>query len=239
MFLKKKTYYHQNIKYSFHYHKRRLNNLDQLNENYKILKRYFIEVYEGKIPNDMFNMRNNPRISRFKLKGVGKAFLRSYSKKLIRSGEIKKLDSNKLSLYATNVYKTYQSNKIDKKPGHDPVLKNILINDDQAIAIETPIWKQKNGSCLTGHIDLIQITPELIRIVDYKPEGNFLYSLPQVASYGLIFKSNFKYDNIKCISFNKDEAWEYDPDLLIKDELKRFLTKHHDLDIEKWEKWVL
>ena len=238
MFLKKRDFYHQNIKYSFHYHKKRLNNLDQLNESYERLKHFFMEVYEGKIPNDMFNMKKNPRISRFKLKGINKAFLRSYSKKLIRAGEIKQLDSNKLSNYAKNVYKTYKANEIGKKPGHDPVLKNILINDEKSIAIETPIWKRKNGACLTGHIDLIQVSPKYIKIVDYKPEGNFLYSLPQVASYGLIFKSVFEYDNIKCISFNKNEAWEYDPELLIRNDLKQYLKNHQDLKTEKWEKWI-
>jgi hypothetical protein len=238
MFLKKKTFYHQNIPYSFHYHKKRLNKLEQIDHDYKKLKRYFLDVYEGKIPNDMFNMRENPRISRFKLKGVNRAFLRSYSKKLIRSGQIKKFKSNKLSIYAKNVYKTYRTNGIHKNPGHDPVLKNILINDQEAIAIETPIWKRKNGTCLTGHIDLIQVTPDYVKIVDYKPEGNFLYSLPQVASYGLIFKSIFNFKNTKCISFNKDEAWEYNPDLLIKNDLKKFLKNHQDLDTGKWEKWV-
>ncbi len=238
MFLKKRIFYHQSIRYSYHYHKKRLNNLDQINENYKRVKSYFLEVYEGRIPNDMFNMKNNPRISGFKLRGIKAAALRSYSKKLVRSGQVKSYKSNNLSRYAENVYKIYENNKIDKKPGHDPVLKNILIRDKASIAIEVPIWKRKNGSCLTGHIDLIQITPEVIKIIDYKPEGKFLYSLPQVASYGLLFKSNFNYENVLCMSFNKQEAWEYDPEILIRDGLKQYLKLHQDLDLGEWEKWI-
>ncbi|TXT63892.1 MAG: hypothetical protein BAJALOKI1v1_650014 [Promethearchaeota archaeon] len=237
MFLKKRDFYHQNIRYSFHYHQNRMANLTNGGTKYKRLELYFKDVYEAKIPNQIFNKKEIPRISRFKLEGIKKSYLRSYSKKLINSGKIKALDAtNALSKYADEVYKNYEKNGINKTPGHDPILKNILIKDKKSICIELPIWRKINGKYVTGHIDLIQITNGSIRIIDYKPEGNFLYSLPQVASYALIFNSRFKYNNIKCISFNRNESWIYTPNILLN-ELRDMLKYHNTIDFSFWEKW--
>ncbi|MFO7795981.1 MAG: hypothetical protein R6W84_07490 [Promethearchaeia archaeon] len=235
--LNRRDFYHQNIRYSFHYHKSRLEKINQLNQDYKKLKQFFQEIYKGRVPNQIFNMKNIQRISNFKLKGIKGPYLRSYSKQLVRTGKIIKFDSDyKLSRFANEVYQNFLKNKINKNPGHDPILKNILIRDRNSIAIETPIWKKINGEYITGHIDLIEIKKEMIKIVDYKPEGNFLYSLPQVASYGLLFKSIFSYNNVKCISFNKNHAWEYNPEVLIED-LKEYLS-NHKYNTQKWEKFI-
>jgi len=236
--LNRRDFYHQNIRYSFHYHKKRLEKINQLNEEYKKLKKFLLEIYNGNVPNNLFNKKTIPRVSNFKLKGIKRAFLRSYSKQLIRSGKVFEFNSDyKLSHYAKEVYKNFKRNEFRKNPGHDPILKNILIRDDKSIAIETPIWKKVNGNYITGHIDLIKIESGAIKIVDYKPEGHFLYSLPQVASYGLLFKSIFKYENVICISFNKDQAWEYKPEILLKD-LKEYLL-NHKFNTKKWEQFVL
>ena len=155
--LNRRNFYHQNIRYSFHYHKDRINKLNQINENYQKLVTFFKKIYEGNIPNNIFNMKNIPRISRFKIKGIKKALLLSYGKKLIRSGLINKFNSDfKLSALVKEVFKNYKKNEINKKPGHEPILKNILIRDKDSIAIEVPIWKKINGNYITGHIDLIQ-----------------------------------------------------------------------------------
>jgi hypothetical protein len=236
--LKRKDFLHQNIRYSFHYHKTRLEKINQLSEDYEKLKKFLIEIYKGKIPNTLFNRKNIPRVSNFKLNGIKGAYIRSYSKQLIRSGKILKFDADyKLSHFAKEVYQNFRQYKLRENPGHDPILKNILIRDPTSIAIEVPIWKKVNGTYITGHIDLIKIEEENIKIVDYKPEGNFLYSLPQVASYGLLFKSIFKYDNVKCISFNKNHAWQYSPDILLND-LKEYLL-NHKFNTQKWERFVM
>ncbi|MBD3211103.1 MAG: hypothetical protein GF311_00720 [Candidatus Lokiarchaeota archaeon] len=236
--LKRKDFLHQNIRYSFHYHKTRLEKINQLSEDYEKLKKFLIEIYRGKIPNTLFNRKNIPRVSNFKLNGIKGAYIRSYSKQLIRSGKILKFDADyKLSHFAKEVYQNFRQYKLRENPGHDPILKNILIRDPTSIAIEVPIWKKVNGTYITGHIDLIKIEEENIKIVDYKPEGNFLYSLPQVASYGLLVKSIFKYDNVKCISFNKNHAWQYSPDILLND-LKEYLL-NHKFNTQKWERFVM
>jgi len=132
------------------------------------------------------------------------------------------------------------------KPTHDSVLTAILLKLNNALSIETPIWlrKQKKltdymnldyeiynfsySSSITGHIDLLlydDIGNNLI-IADYKPEGYFLRSLPQIAFYAIILRRilNINDLNIKCLSFNKDKAWIYSPEVLkeINEEIKKF-----------------
>lgn len=236
--LYQQDFYHQRIKYSFHYDQERLKSLNSKINLFHQLEKYFESVLNGKIPNYIFNKPEFPRVSQFKLKGIKRAFLRSWSKKLIRDEKIIKFESdNKLSKYAQKVYETFNRNNIHHKPGHDPILKNILIKDKNSIAIETPVWKKINGVYLTGHIDLIQISNKILKVIDYKPEGNFLYSLPQVATYGFLIKSKFGLDDINCVSFNKDKAWEYNPEILLKD-IRDYL-KGRNYQNREWEKFII
>ncbi len=225
--LKSRDFYHQNIRYSFRWNIGHFNSkfgtLFANRQLFSKLEGYFNKISEGKIPNDIFNSRENFRVSNFKIKGIRSDLIRSFSKKLIREGKIKLLSTDsKLPTYVRSVYNNYRKD-LNKTPGHDPVLRNILINDKDSIAIETPIWKRYENKFLTGHIDLIQITNNSIKIVDYKPEGKFLNSLPQVSMYGLLLKKIFKIDKAKCISFNKNKGWEYDPEIL-KEDIQDFLS---------------
>ena len=76
----------------------------------------------------------------------------------------------------------------------------------------------------------------VVKVVDYKPEGKFIFSLPQVATYGLLIKKILKLGQIKCISFNKAEAWEYDPELLLKD-IRDYLSSYKIQ--RKWEDYLI
>ena len=235
--LRRRDFYHQRIKYSFHYHKDRIQTLSSNRNEFKKLEGYFKEIYRGNIPNDLFNSKNVQRVSQFKIKGIKSTFLRSFSKKLIRLEKIKILESdNNLSNYAKNVYDNYSKSEIKSKPGHDPILKNILIKDKKSVAIEVPIWRKINGNIITGHIDLIQIDNNTLRVIDYKPEGQFLSSLPQVATYGLLVKVLLKTPYLKCISFNKVKAWEYDPIVLLTD-IKQYLISQ-GIKTREWEKYI-
>jgi hypothetical protein len=229
-------YYHQRICYSFHFAENRFNQLSSKYENLKKLEDYFKKVSLGQIPNNIFNSRSNPRISRFKMKGLKSAFMRSLGKKLIKEGDINDLsDDNDLSFRAREVYTIFKKNRMQNNPGHGPILKNILIKDKNSLAIELPIWMEVNKTFLTGHIDLIQFKNERIYVIDYKPEGNFIYSLPQVASYGLVFKELFSIEDIKCISFNQDSAWEYNPEILLN-KVKSYLINQR-ISSRSWEKF--
>jgi len=221
--IKKRDFIHQNIKYSFNWnlknHKEKLGQLNSNREEFKRLGSYLKKIYQGSIPNNIFNAKTITRVSQFKVIGLKNGFLRSFSKKLINEGKIQKLDSNsKLPKFAKKVHEIYYNNQINKNPGHETILKNILIKDKDSIAIEVPIWSAiKINKHITGHIDLIQIEDNVIKIIDYKPEGNFLFSLPQVATYGLLLKKLIHIEKLNCISFNKNSAWEYNPEILLTD----------------------
>ena len=226
--IKKRDFIHQNIKYSLNWnlknHKEKLSQLNSKREEFKRLGTYLKKIYQGSIPNNIFNTKTITRVSQFKVKGLKNGFLRSFSKKLINEGKIQKSDSNsKLPKFAKKVYEIYYNNQINKSPGHETILKNILIKDKDSIAIEVPIWSVNKNKHITGHIDLIQIENSTIKIIDYKPEGNFLFSLPQVATYGILLKKLIHIENLNCISFNKNSAWEYNPEILTTD-IKNFLS---------------
>ncbi|MFX0035074.1 MAG: hypothetical protein ACFE9I_05475 [Candidatus Hermodarchaeota archaeon] len=184
--------------------------------------------------NSIFNKRQYPRVSQFKISGLKSAFIRSLSKKLIQSRKIEKLDSeSNLPKYAQIVHENFIKENLNIPPKHDPILKYILINDKDSIAKEVPIWKKMKNEYLTGHIDLIQIENDTVKVIDYKPEGNFLISLPQVAMYGLLVKSQLNINKIKCISFNKEGGWEYDPSIL-KKQIRDYLISLR-IDERPWE----
>ncbi|MHA1805914.1 MAG: hypothetical protein ACTSU4_15470 [Promethearchaeota archaeon] len=204
--------------------------------DYETLGNYLKRVYDGRIPENIFNTRGVPRISRFKVMGLKKTFVNSLSKKLIRSGKIEYHgQDSRFPVHVRQVFNNYRINKIYKKPGHEPILKNILIKDEHSIAIEVPIWRKMRDSYLTGHVDLIQFEDGVVKVIDYKPEGNFLLSLPQVAIYGLLVKSNFNLKEIKCVSFNREKAWEFEP-LSSLMELSNYL-KYYGIS-RPWEKYI-
>ncbi|MFX1323937.1 MAG: hypothetical protein ACFE8N_03200 [Promethearchaeota archaeon] len=239
--LKKKLYIHQNIPYAFNWnknhHKEKYSQLTTNRQELNKLKEHFKKIYEGAIPNNLFNTPSLPRISQFRIKGIKTAFIRSFSKTLIRSGEIQYLDSTtKFPQYVQKVIDNYRANNISGDPGHEPILKNILIKDKDSIAIEVPIWNEMRGKTITGHIDLLQVENDTVKVIDYKPEGNFLLSLPQVAMYGYLVKIKLNIKKLKCISFNKEEAWEFDPQILLFD-IRDYLMSQRIYD-RPWEKYL-
>lgn len=236
--LKIKTFIHQNIPYSFNWnkehHKEKYSQIFTDQDELNRLKDHFKKVYHGFIPNNLFNSREFPRVSQFKIKGLKSAFVRSFSKTLIRSDKIQYYDSDsKLPQYVQKVFNIYRENNFGAIPGHEPILKNILIKDKDAVAIEVPIWLKKEKNVITGHIDLIQIENDVVKVIDYKPEGNFLISLPQVAMYGFLVKSKLNLSKVRCVSFNKNGAWEYEPNILNND-VKEYLILHH-INERPWE----
>ncbi|MHA1297806.1 MAG: hypothetical protein ACTSO9_00005 [Candidatus Helarchaeota archaeon] len=147
-------------------------------------------------------------------------------RELIRKNIIKEYKDNHILVkLSKTVFNNFGSANINRKPDHDVILRNILIKDKKAIAKEIPVWRDP-PKIITGHIDLIRIEDDVLEIVDYKPEGNFMRSIPQVAYYGYLLGKKFGLgiDEIKCISFNKDYAWRYDPFILFE-ELQKILKR--------------
>jgi len=212
--------------------------LKEISNNPDIIKlwNFFERIGKGDIPNQLFNDYNLPRISQFKLSGINPKILGSFKTKLIRQGKIKRLDEiSKYSKMVQSVIRNFKQNGLKEKPNHEAVLKNILIKDEESLAIEIPVWKRSQNGSLTGHIDLIQANENLIKVIDYKPEGRFLWSLPQVATYGNLIKNLLKIKKLRCISFSLREVWEYNPEILLSD-IKDFLINHGYGD-RKWEKY--
>lgn len=98
---------------------------------------------------------------------------------------------------------------------HLQVQEYLLMNDPGMVAMEVPVWS--GFLRLTGHIDLVRINRGCIEVIDYKPEGRFLRSMPQVAVYTYLLDScysSLKLEDMKCVSFNEKEAWVYSPVVL-------------------------
>ncbi len=71
-----------------------------------------------------------------------------------------------------------------------------------------------------------------------KVNKSFLSSIPQVSSYALISKELFDLKKLKCITFNKEGAWLYKPDVL-KREIRNFLDNlNFPLKKRLWEESV-
>ncbi|MHA1776857.1 MAG: hypothetical protein ACTSWC_08775 [Promethearchaeota archaeon] len=150
----------------------------------------------------------------------------------------------------------YAQGYTDYKPSHEEILSTILLQHDGALSIEVPVWTRKKSSLeqflvkidssnklscdfsysLTGHIDLLlwDTETECLIIADYKPEGYFLRSLPQVATYGLMLEKILELPRILCLSFNKESAWLYSPHILIED-INPLLSQYGDPPLN-WRK---
>jgi hypothetical protein len=98
---------------------------------------------------------------------------------------------------------------------HLQVQDYLLKCEQGMVAMEVPVWS--GFLRLTGHVDLVRICPDCIEVIDYKPEGSFLRSMPQVAAYSYLLDScypSLKIDGMRCVSFNEKEAWAYSPEVL-------------------------
>ena len=97
----------------------------------------------------------------------------------------------------------------------------IITNDNNTIAIESPVWKPIENSSLfnIGHIDIILFINGSLIIADYKHDENERYrSLPQLTAYGILLKGRLEdygvhiNNNILCIGFSKDVAYSFNPE---------------------------
>ena len=73
-----------------------------------------------------------------------------------------------------------------------------------------PIWRKYSTSYITGHIDLIEVEKDICKVVDYKPKS-FFHSIPQLIAYALIVMKTFDIKIVRCVMFNKDSVWVFDP----------------------------
>jgi len=168
-----------------------------------------LSVAKGKIPINVFEDGNYGRASRLRVpkRPSDEWFLSDLEDKglLMRDAAEDSYDGICSSIASMKKVKNR----------HLQVQDYLLKNDPAAVAMEVPVWS--GFLRLTGHIDLIRIRPEWLEVVDYKPEGNFLRSMPQVAVYSYLLDSCYptlKLEDMRCVSFNEREAWIYSPAVL-------------------------
>ncbi len=129
-----------------------------------------------------------------------------------------------------------KENKELNKDRHERVESFLLLESDNVIAIEPPIWDK--STYITGHIDLVMhanSTPiPILFLSDYKPNtlnrpSEMVRFLPQLCMYGLLMRKmlGFKKDFlIKCLMFNRNYVWIFDFDLIYK--LPKIVEDNYD-----------
>jgi hypothetical protein len=225
----RRDFVHAGIKYSFNWNQKNHHIFEDRTTGHQLFK-YLTQISNNQVPHDLFNNVALQRISRFKITGGPRGMCSHFGQKLVEEGKIARLGANNdYSKLARKVIQNYRTSGFSNKPGHEPVLKYLLINHKNTIACEVPVWRLPPNS-ITGHIDLLLIADDDVIVVDYKPEGNFMRSLPQVAFYGYLLGKNLTLENVTCISFNEKEAWKYSPQILV-DGLNVLLEKYQQVSI--------
>jgi len=214
-----KCFCHRGIIYPFNWSKQ--HHLEYQKQNLpesRELWRYLNRISREDFPIDLFNDETIRRISGFRINGLERGLAPKIGQQLIDENLIhdKSIENNIVNL-TQQCIQLFEVNGIGYKLNHDVILRNLLKEDKSTIACEVPIWKD-DSEPITGHIDLIRIDEhtKTLQIIDYKPEGQFMHSLPQVAFYGILIKKNLKIENCKCYSFNKKSIWEYEPEKTLK-----------------------
>ena len=238
-----KIFYHQGIKYPFRWacYNHPINK-NKENKCSKALWMYLHNISIGNYDIKLFNNRSIKRISQFRLNYLKRGMVPKIGKKLINEGVIQEKKREDKTVYITKqIYENFEKNIPEMKVGHNEILSVILKKDKESIATEIPIWSRMTPEPITGHIDLLRIHDNKIHVSDFKPEGNFMRSIPQVAYYGLLLKQNFKRlfginIGILCSSFNKNSIWFYEPEQILT-RIKEILS---ELKIKKfdWEAFV-
>ncbi len=241
----------------------KVQNLEKLGSNPKLKEHLdFISKY-GNFPDKVLEgYHEYPRISDFnkqfrhieKVEKI-KFIKRMLSTKIINKINPKDCQAHKsicsiIELSRNNHYSPSDILPTHNSPSHEAVLDKILEKNIDSIGTEIPVWSLFIDKYLTGHIDLILCINDIIYVVDYKPEEtphissrisySFIRSIPQVSSYALVLEREFSIKNIKCITFNKEGAWIYNPNVALE-EFNEFIKKNKTYRVEDrpWEEFFL
>ncbi|KKL61501.1 hypothetical protein LCGC14_2194690, partial [marine sediment metagenome] len=122
-----------------------------------------------------------------------------------------------------------------------------LKDNSYSLAIELPVYFEYKGQMITGHVDLLLIKDGVLYVADYKPDQSpeigpnyylsFLNSVPQLAAYAMVLRDILGIDEVRCITFNKDRAWVFDPDESLAF-INKFLTEQGKIDQAIWTNYL-
>ena len=186
---------------------------------------------------DMFG-KDSLRCSMFRIKGsqemkLFSSFFKPYEDYLLNGNHVivDSINGQKLSQMILNAESFYKNKDDVFSIGNN--IKHYFLQRyaskfkpryDFILASELLLWSKVNDNQydinhITGHADYLVYDPscDTFYLCDYKPdEISFLPTIPQVSMYGILFSKfiNSKNINIRCITFNKKDSWEYDPSIL-------------------------
>lgn len=231
-----KDMYHQGFRYTFKWVKNR-HLVSQQDRDSPILHRYLSEITKNHYPLELFNNINIQRISQFRLNRLKRGIVAEIAKKLIVEKHINETISiHELTKIAKHTIAEHV-NAQKPKPSHVAVQTRILEVDPYSIAMEVPIWGTPplTAAPVTGHIDIIRIVDDAVQIVDYKPENNFMPSVPQVAFYGILLQKSLNLKKVTCVSFSSKKFWEYKPDILY---FLNDILVEHNIKFFSWQQFL-
>lgn len=234
---------------------------------YHSLCQYLKEVVNNGPPDNIFkNYNNQPRISKFRIKGlkskereqIVNTFMKTnlireilyqsfYKTKMRYNVEFENILYDIMKYCQPTLYKSEELSLSNALPTHKAVTANLVKNHENCIGIEIPIWKSI-GDCLflTGHPDLLLVKEDTVLVADYKPSDltklgklrrKFFHSLPQICLYGVLIKRQFNIEKLKCITFNHIKAWIYDPEVLLES-LDKILLEYNSNLIMPWKRYI-
>ncbi len=194
--------------YLYKYHKLKLDIF--LTDYFRDLKNYLINVVDD-CPHELF-LKDNARSSQIKINGKVRV-------------EKKKNYACELAGLALKMART-------NKERHKIVQDFMLVNDTSTLAVEVPIWLNKEEvkdanfkfnifsgveGEITGHIDLVQTRYGIIYVLDYKPEARKVDAVSQLFTYAfaLSVRSGKWLRNFRCAWFDSNGYYEFNPNDII------------------------
>ncbi|MDH7517078.1 MAG: hypothetical protein QHH19_01860 [Candidatus Thermoplasmatota archaeon] len=186
-----KRFEHENLDYTFMYHKYKLDVLTK--KQFPLLFRY-ITRFEGGCPDVFFE--------------VGERC----SKPSFEADAVVRKTCNlacKMAGFAAQATE-------DNRERHKLVETFMVINDRATIACEVPVWYwEKNvDDGVTGHVDVLQVRNNLVYILDYKPGASKDKKAPwQLYHYAraLSFRTKIPLQAMRCAWFDENVYYEYSP----------------------------
>jgi hypothetical protein len=209
----RKKIIHRRITYLFQWNQSNhkvLSAHPSLHDSARSLWNFLERVYNDEIPHQFFWSNEFKRASTMRLASVPKSEGVGLVYKLAQEGLVNMESYSSLLNLVRKVMSSSTS--------HGSVLSFLLNFDPYAVASEIPVYNEELR--ITGHIDLLRMTPEgIIQVLDFKPslrDVDLIIATPQVATYGILLAKLVPVmkNHIECTLFNDRESISFKPDLM-------------------------
>jgi hypothetical protein len=181
-----------------------------LQDSAKSLWSFLERVYNDEIPHQFFWSNEFKRASTMRLVSIPKNDGVGIVYKLSQEGLVNMESYSDLLNLVRKV--------VSSSTSHGSVLSFLLNYDPYAVASEVPVYNEEMR--MTGHIDLLRMTPGgVIQVLDFKPglkDTDLIIATPQVATYGILLAKLVPVvkNHIECTLFNARESISFKPDLM-------------------------